>query len=167
MLIVRAILGGALLIWGRKLFWLFVAAAGFLAGWQIAQSFTQNEIIGIVIGILFAIGGALLAMFLKKIAIGVAGFLMGGSVLLSLAGLFNLDQGPAYWGFFLVGGIAGVILIGMFFDLALIWLSSLAGTMLLMEVIPYQGVTRILVFVGILFVGVVIQSSQWRKDDKD
>lgn len=168
MVLVNFVLGVSLLISGRKLFWLFVAAAGFIAGWQIAaRAIGGPEWVGIAIGVFFAIGAALLAVFLKTIAIGVAGFLMGGSVLTSVASLFALDGGMLYWGLFLVGGIGGVILISMFFDLALIWLSSLAGAYLVMGLIPLDGVWRILAFVAILFAGVIYQSSQWRNNGDD
>jgi hypothetical protein len=149
------------------LFWLFVAGAGFMAGWQIASQFIQGpEWVGIVVGIFFAIVAAFLAVFLKTVAIGVAGFLMGGVVLTGLAGLFGIDQGLVYWALFVVGGIGGVILIGMFFDLALIWLSSLAGAMLIIRAFPLEGISRILVLVAVLFLGVIFQSSQ-RKNEKE
>ena len=168
MLIVNFLLGISLLIWGRKLFWLFVAAAGFMTGLQVAARIIGGpQWLGIAIGIFFAIGAALLAVFLKTVAIGVAGFLMGGMVLTSIASLFGADAGLLYWGLFLVGGLGGIILIGMFFDLAVIWLSSLAGAFLLMNVFPLEGIARVLVFVGILFAGVIYQTSQWRNDGDD
>jgi len=168
MLIVNFLLGISLLIWGRKLFWLFVAAAGFMTGLQVAARIIGGpQWLGIAIGIFFAIGAALLAVFLKTVAIGVAGFLMGGMVLTSIASFFGADAGLLYWGLFLVGGLGGIILIGMFFDLAVIWLSSLAGAFLLMNVFPLEGIARVLVFVGILFAGVIYQTSQWRNDGDD
>ena len=168
MILVNFLLGVALLVSGRKLFWLFVAAAGFMTGLQVAaRTIGGPEWVGIAIGILFAIGAALLAVFLKTVAIGVAGFLMGGSVLTGIASLFGADTGMLYWGLFLVGGLGGIILIGMFFDLAVIWLSSLAGAYLVMGVIPLDGVWRILTFVAILFAGVIFQSSQSKNNGDD
>ena len=41
--LVNVILGSALLVAGRKLFWLFVAAAGFVTGMQLATRFTQTS----------------------------------------------------------------------------------------------------------------------------
>ena len=165
MILINFLLGISLLIWGRKLFWLFVAAAGFIAGIQIAARMIGGpEWVGIAIGIFIAIGAALLAVFLKTIAIGVAGFLMGGSVLTGIVSLFGMNSGMLYWGLFLVGGIGGIILISMFFDLALIWLSSMAGAYLVMGLVPLTGVWRILAFVAVLFVGVIYQTSQWRKN---
>ena len=37
--VINLILGGALLVAGRKLFWLFVGAAGFVTGIQLATRF--------------------------------------------------------------------------------------------------------------------------------
>ncbi len=92
--LVNTILGGALLVAGRKLFWLFVGAAGFVTGMQLATSFTQSSeglaiIIGLVIGFIFAV----LAIFLQRIAIAIAGFLAGGYILTTLAGVLGMDAG--------------------------------------------------------------------------
>lgn len=166
MLFINAFLGASLLIWGRKLFWLFVAAAGFLTGWQVAQAITHNELVGILVGIFFAIGGALLAMFLKTIAIGVAGFLMGGWVLAGLAGLIGIDSGIVFWIIYLIGGISGALIIGMFFDWTVIILSSLGGAALIVKAFSMEGPPRILALVGLVIFGIVIQAGQMRKDKK-
>ncbi len=166
MLIINLLLGASLLLWGRKLFWLFIAAAGFLTGWQIAQSITQNELVGIIVGIVFAVIGALLAVFLKSIAIGVAGFLMGGSVLLGLAGMFGLNHGLAAWIIYLVGGIGGAILIGMFFDWVVILLSSLGGAALIVDALTLNRPLAALIFVGLFIFGIVVQFSDMKKKDR-
>ena len=168
MLFINTLLGASLLIWGRKLFWLFVGAAGFFAGWQIAaRTIGGPEWVGILIGVFFAVGAALLAVFLKTIAIGVGGFLMGGAVLTSLAGLFGLDTGLLYWILFVLGGIGGVVLISMFFDLTLIWLSSLAGASLILSAFSPEGILRVLLFLVLLIAGVAMQSSQKKKEKND
>lgn len=168
MLFINALLGASLLIWGRKLFWLFVGAAGFFAGWQIAsRAIGGPEWVGILIGVFFAIGAALLAVFLKTIAIGVGGFLMGGAVLTSLAGLFGLDTGLLYWILFVLGGIVGVALISMFFDLTLIWLSSLAGASLIISAFSLDGLWRVVLFLVLLIVGVVAQTRQQKKEKEN
>jgi hypothetical protein len=166
MVVINLLLGASLLLWGRKLFWLFIAAAGFFTGWQFAQIVTPNEFVGLIVGIVFAIIGALLAVFLKTIAIGVAGFLMGGSVLLSLAGMFGLDHGLLAWIVYLVGGIGGAILIGMFFDWVVVILSSLGGAALIVGALPLNGIIRALAFIGLFIFGIVIQSSDMKKKDR-
>ena len=160
---INLIFGGSLLIWGRKLFWLFVAAAGFFSGWQIAQTITRNELVGIIVGIVFAVIGALLAMFLKSIAIAVAGFLMGGAILTSLAGFVGIDSFS--WIVYIIGGIGGVILISMFFDWALIILSSLGGASLIVQAFSMDsGLVRFVLFAALLIFGMVYQSRQLAKE---
>jgi hypothetical protein len=167
MFIINLLLGVSLLFWGRKLFWLFIAAAGFFTGWQLAQMVTQNELVGVIVGIVFAIIGALLAMFLKTIAIGVAGFLMGGSVLLSLAGMIGLDQGMTAWVVYIIGGIGGAILIGMFFDWVVVILSSLGGAALIVGALTLNNPIRALAFIGLLIFGIAVQAGGMKRDKKE
>src|ERR671922_1863464 len=107
---INAILGGALLVAGRKLFWLFVGAAGFVTGLQLGSRFVQGPegveiIIGLVIGIIFAV----LAIFLQRIAIAIAGFLAGGYILTALGGMLGMDSGTLFWILYVIGGILGLI----------------------------------------------------------
>lgn len=161
--LINIILGGALLMAGRKLFWLFVGAAGFVTGMQLATRFTQSSeglaiIIGLVIGLLFAV----LAIFLQRIAIAIAGFLAGGYILTALAGMLGLDAGAFVWIVFVLGGIIGVILVSLLFDWALITLSSLAGASLVIESLFPQNATGGLIFIILCIIGVVIQGSVLR-----
>jgi len=92
--ILIAILGVALLVAGRKVFWLFVGAAGFVTGVQLTlQLFHGPEGVAIIIGLGIGLIFAVLAIFLQTIAIGIAGFLAGGYILLALATLLGLDRG--------------------------------------------------------------------------
>ena len=76
--ILDIILGGALLLVGRKLFWLFVGAIGFVIGIQVATRFFHgSELITIVAGLVLGIIFAILAIFLESIATAIAGFLGG------------------------------------------------------------------------------------------
>jgi len=87
LIVINLILGVALLVAGRKLFWLFVGAAGFVTGIQLATWFWQGpELLAIVIGLVVGVIFALLAIFLQGVAIGIAGFLAGGYILTVLAG---------------------------------------------------------------------------------
>lgn len=161
--LVNIILGGALLVAGRKLFWLFVGAAGFVTGMQLATRFSQSSeglaiIIGLVIGLIFA----LLAIFLQRIAIAIAGFLAGGYILTVLAGMLGLDAGAFVWIVYVIGGIIGVILVSLLFDWALITLSSLAGASLVVQGLFPQSATGGLIFIILFIIGVVIQGSVLR-----
>ena len=79
MLFANFLVGGLLLGLGRKLFWFFVAASGFVAGLYIADRVLsiRPEWLVLVIGLVLGVIGAIAAVFIQKIAIGVAGFLAG------------------------------------------------------------------------------------------
>jgi hypothetical protein len=162
--IVSLILGVALLVAGRKLFWLFVGVAGFIAGLQLATQFWRGpEILAIVVGLVVGIIFAVLAIFLQGVAIGVAGFLAGGYVLTVLAGMIGLNQGAFSWIIYVIGGIIGVLLVIFLFDWALITLSSLAGASLIMQALAPNGNGGIL-FLALVIIGVLIQGALLQRD---
>src|SRR6516164_9389471 len=85
---VSVLVGVAILLLGRKLFWLFVAALGFVFGSQIAAQVTHQPAsapVVLLVAIALGIVGAVLAILLQKIAIGVAGFIAGGRIALGLS----------------------------------------------------------------------------------
>jgi hypothetical protein len=164
--VINLILGGALLVAGRKLFWLFVGAAGFVTGIQLATRFWQGSdilalIVGLVIGVIFA----LLAIFFQALVIGVAGFLIGAYVLTVLAAMLGIDGGGATtWIIYIVGGVLGLILVSFLFDWALITLSSLAGASLITQAFFPQGATGGILFFVLFIAGVLIQGSILRRE---
>jgi hypothetical protein len=160
---INAILGGALLVAGRKLFWLFVGAAGFVTGFQLTTRFFQGPegvaiIVGLVVGVIFAV----LAVFLQTIAIGIAGFLAGGYILQVLASMFGLDTASITWIIYIVGGIIGVLLVSFLFDWALITLSSLAGASLIVQAFNLERSG--LIFIILFLAGVIIQGTTHRNE---
>jgi hypothetical protein len=126
--LILVLLGVIVLIAGRKLFWLFVGAAGFVVGIAVAQRFfgDQPELVLLGIALVTGILGALLAVFLQRLAVGLAGFVAGGYALMVLVDALNLHFGTAgLW--FLVGGFIGAVLMVALFDWALIILSAVGG----------------------------------------
>jgi hypothetical protein len=163
--IISMILGGALLVAGRKLFWLFVGAAGFVAGLQLATQFWQGpELLAIVVGLVVGVIFALLAIFLQGAAIGVAGFLAGGYILTVLADMIGLNQGAFSWIVYVIGGIIGLLLVIFLFDWALITLSSLAGASLVTQALLIPSGIASVVFLALVIVGIVIQGSMLQRE---
>jgi len=163
--VISLILGVALLVAGRKLFWLFVAAAGFVTGMQLATQFWQGpELLAIVIGLVVGVIFALLAIFLQSVAIGIAGFLAGGYILTVLASMIGLNQGAFSWIVYIIGGIIGVLLVIFLFDWAIITLSSLAGASLITQAILLPSGIGGVIFIVLVIVGVVIQGSMMQRE---
>lgn len=164
--LINLILGGALLLAGRKLFWLFVGVAGFVTGMQLATRFWQGSdtlalIAGLVVGVIFA----LLAVFVQALVIGIAGFLIGGYVLTVLAAMLGIDlTGAVTWIVYVVGGVLGVTLVSLIFDWALILLSSLAGAALIVQSFFAEAAIAGIIFIVLVLLGVIVQGSTLRQE---
>src|SRR5215471_15356986 len=162
--ILSVLIGVVVLFFGRKLFWLCVAAVGFAAGMQVAPHLMHepSEMLQLTVAIVFGFIGALLALFLQKVAIAIAGFLAGGKLATALVAAF-VAEGARYPGIaFIVGGIIGAILLLALFDWALIVMSALVGAYLIGHtvVLPSTGAT--LLFVGLTAIGIIVQTGAFR-----
>ena len=166
MAILNGLLGAALLFFGRKVFWLFVAGAGFVAGVALANRIFQGpEWIGLLIGLGIGLLVALLAILVQHFAIGLAGFLVGGYLSMQfLVPFFHLEHGWMPWLVFIIGGIIGVFLVNAFLDWSLIILSSLAGASLLMDALSLRNTLGLLVFITLIVVGMSYQARKLRED---
>ena len=163
--ILSVLIGAVVLFFGRRLFWLCVAAVGFAAGMEVAPHLMHEptQVLQLSIAIVFGFIGALLALFLQKIAIAIAGFLAGGKLAMALVAAF-LAEGARYPGIaFIVGGIIGAILLLALFDWALIVMSAVVGAYLICHtiVLPQTGAT--ILFVALAVIGVVVQASAFRR----
>jgi hypothetical protein len=163
--ILSALIGAVILLFGRKLFWLCVAAVGFAAGVEIAPYFFHepSPLLALSIAIVLGFIGALLAMFLQKIAIAVAGFLAGGKLATAIAAAFFVQHATYFGITFVIGGIIGALLLLALFDWALIVLSAVVGAHLIQSaiVLPASGST--LLFAGLAVVGVIAQATAMRR----
>ena len=157
---ISMLVGIAVLFAGRRLFWLFVGAAGFLYGLGVAPRLfpEQPELVVMVIAIVAGVIGALLAIFLQKIAIGLAGALIGGYLLAGLVRASGGEIGSSEPVLFIIGGIAGAILVIMLFDWALIVLSSLAGAVLIVQSLALARGVETAIFAVAALLGILVQT---------
>src|SRR5437879_4192525 len=162
--LVSALIGIVILFFGRKLFWLCVAAVGFVAGIELAPHLVTepSPLLQLTVAIVLGIIGALLALFLQKIAIAVFGFLAGGKLAGAIAAAFFVHYAQYSTFIFLVGGIIGAILLLVLFDWALIVVSSLIGAHLIHSaiVLPASGST--IVFLALTIIGIVLHAASLR-----
>src|SRR5207237_5328573 len=137
--ILSALIGAVVLLFGRKLFWLCVAAIGFAAGVTLASHIVSepSALLQLTFAILLGFIGALLALFLQKLAIGLAGFLAGGRFAVGLVATFLAQYASHYWLTFIIGGLIGAILLLMLFDWALFFIFSLFCVYFLTFVISF------------------------------
>ena len=163
--IVGVLIGIVILFFGRKLFWLCVAAVGFAVGVEIAPHLVNesSSLLALLVALAFGVLGALLALFLQKIAIAVLGFLAGGKLASAIAVAFFVHYAQYSTIIFVVGGIIGAILLLAVFDWALIVVSSFIGAYLIQSAIVLPPTGSTLVFVGLAIVGIFVQAASFRR----
>ena len=164
--LVGIVVGVALLLFGRRLYWVFVAGIGFLTGLEFAPEILpgQPDWVILVAALVAALVGALLAVMAQAFVIGAIGFVAGGGVAfrfiraLGIRALGIAADTPT-WIIVLIGGIVGVILMLCLFNWALIVLSSLAGASLVVTGLAPRlshGSAFFLV-IAVAIVGVIFQ----------
>jgi len=155
------VLGILLLVFGRKLFWLFVAAFGFMIGLNLASRYFSGseEWVTLAIAIIGGLIGAALAVFVKRVAIAAVGFIAGGYITFSLMSLVNADFGQLTWVAWVVGGILGLIFLTFLFEWTLIILSSVVGAVMITQAIPLPMPVALgtILSVILVIVGMVVQ----------
>lgn len=119
-------------LFGRKLYWIFVALGGFSIGWGLVSWIFGDidtwvwVLVGGVVGLVLAV----LSLKFTKWVVSIAGFFAFATVMVEVVRWFGggVDDGSGwYWVAYLVGGIIGLLLIRFLFDWALIVLTALLG----------------------------------------
>ena len=155
--LVAIMLGAVLLLFGRKLYWLFVAVAGFLAGTEAARLLLNQEPQWLQLSVALGAGviGALLAMLAQRLAFGLAGFLAGSYlslVLMHALGLFGSGLIVV-----LVGGTAGAVIALLLMDPAIITLSALVGAGAIVSGLETGLLLGAILFVSLALFGILFQ----------
>jgi len=166
MQIVFFVVGLAVLTMGRKLFWLAVAAIGFVFGLALGMQLTNGQAgwLVLMVALLGGVIGAVLAIWLQKIAAGIVGFLLGGYLAVWLAEILNFGPNMWTWLIFIVGGIIGIILVLSLIEVALIGVTVLIGAALMVQVFNLTLTVAGVLFVALVIVGIIIQTKTLAND---
>jgi hypothetical protein len=158
----RLLLGIGLLLFGRQLFWLFVAVMGFLFGLDWVAPLLPNSPswLGLLLAVSIGVLGAVLVWLWQWVAVGIAGFLAGGYLTGHILQSSGMATGYLPGGLFVLGGLVGAILMIAVFDWALIILSALSGATVIVQELALERLPALGLFVGLVAVGIVVQG--WR-----
>jgi hypothetical protein len=130
------------------------------------RTFEGPNWLNVATGVAVGIVAAMLAVFVQQFAIGLAGFLGGGYLFLQFIPFLSLDQNWTPWVVFIIGGILGVILVKVFFDWALIILSSLAGAWLVIEVLDLSRTAGLTLVIVLAALGISYQARELKMEKK-
>ncbi len=170
---VVAVIGLLLLLLGRSLFWLFVAAAGFVIGAEITPLILphQSELFTILVALFLGIFGAILAICVQKLAVCLAGFAGGAYLAITLlqprthAGFLqhSVAAGPFWWLWVLAAGVIGAIVMIAFFNWALIIFSSAQGAHFILQAFPAPAAYQLFLFIALAIIGILVQAATYRR----
>jgi hypothetical protein len=155
-----SLLGLALVFAGRRLFWLFVGAVGFLAGLRFAPLVVppHDHGMALLLGLGLGILGALLAVLFQRLAIAAAGWMAGGLIAIRLAFAGGWHHRPEVQIAFLIGAILTAILFSMLFDWALIALTSVVGAIMVVNGWETASPLALVIAAVLVTMGIAVQA---------
>ena len=154
--------GVALLVFGRRLFWLAVGALGFLVGFGLFGAFAEgiDPRLTLVLGLAAGVAGAVLAVAVQRFAIVVAGFLLAALAVHGLLpGLVTIPDAQLLV-VSLLGGLVGALLALGVANLALRIVTAGVGSLLLVEAAGLPGLWERLAFGLLWLLGFLAQGGR-------
>ena len=155
------ILGVVLLLFGRELFWVSVAIAGFLVGLRFASVILAGQPQWLILCVALGAGvlGALLAMLAQRVAFALAGFYGGSLLALMAAQSFGAVDNTVF--FFVIGGVVGAVCAMLIMDWAIIVLTCLVGAAAIVEPLGLGPLWSSVTFLAFVIIGVSFQAKRF------
>ena len=156
MLIVRGVIGGILLFLGHELNFLFAGAMAALLAFRLTPllpvqwPWWSDYVFIIAIGVIAAV----VVLLNERVGYFISGFLAGGLLLVEY---FSPNTLIVPWLIYVIGGVIGALVIGIFTDWALILVTSLIGAAYLLNLFVLPPTLEILIGAGLFIVGAVTQ----------
>lgn len=166
-LVMGVVVGLALLLCGRRLYWLLFATVAFLISSLVTHFFlppTQDAPWWLVVPVLVGLLGAFVSIFVHKTVLRFFGALAGAYIGYQLLQQYVVEPWP--WIGLGVGVLVGFLMVMMVFNGALILLSSLLGAMVLLEPMSASPEVRLAVTGGLVVVGCVVQTRSQPKETR-
>lgn len=156
--LIPLLIGGALLFFGGRFYWLVAGGVGFLFGTSIGSAPDGGVITGsaLAMGILFGMIAAVASIFVTKFALGMTGFIVGGILFVRVMEAIGWNLGSTLVAF-LIGGLLGLILVIISQDWALIFLSVITGAGIIVNQLELDPASAGFVYIALVLLGFVVQ----------
>jgi hypothetical protein len=166
MQVIRAVIGGVFLFLGRELNFFFAGSMAGLIGLRLTPLLPVHWPVWshyvFILGV--ALAAALIVIRRDRIGYFLSGFLVGGYFLVEYyePGVLTLPLLP-----FLVGGVLGALILGIFTEWALMIVSCLVGAYYLTNMFVLSPTAEILVGSGLFIIGALTQVILMRMQNAD
>ena len=141
---------------------------GFVVAMDLATTYLgdSGQWVTLAVGVIAGIAGALFAIFLQRLAVGIAGFAALAYFAAHMSARFMLDDRVELL-VVVVAGILGAVFASVLFDWALILLSSMAGAVLLVDTFALADPAALVVMGVVAIAGIAIQANFMHRDNDD
>src|SRR5215216_4226677 len=154
--VIRAVIGGIFLFLGQELNFFFAAALAALIGLRLTPLLPQGWPNWSEYVFMIGLAAATTAIVITSARVGyfISGFLVGSYILVEYyePGVLTLPLLP-----FLVGGMIGAIIIGIFTEWALLVVSCVLGAYFLTNVFVLSPTAETLIGSGLFIIGALTQ----------
>lgn len=160
--------GLLLLFLGRQLYTALIGLVGFFVVYGLPEDVLNlpDEMrlpVAVGVGVL----AALLAFIVRKVAVALAGALLGAGAALWAIGFYGVEWNVLWWIAVAAAAVLGAWLLRLVFDTALIVVSSFAGALLIVAAIGLEGTPAHVAVAVLIVVGVAFQMGRRRKADRN
>ena len=160
--------GLLLLFLGRQLYTALIGLVGFFVVYGIPQdllSLTSEIRLLMAVGV--GVLAALLAFIVRKVAVALAGALLGAGAALWAISFYGVRWDVLWWIVIAAAAVLGAWVLRVVFETALIVVSSFIGALLIMAAVGLEGLPAHAGVALLIVVGVAFQMRRRRAADRD
>lgn len=157
---VKLLIGILMLAAGEQLFWFFICALGFWVGYEAGAYFIFGLPAwqAVAAGLMCGLVGLVLVLFFQGLALLCAGFLAGIYIFTGLWNYFvPAGTSDLWWMLVVISGILGSVFLAIFFNPALVIISSFIGAMFIVQSIHAGAYLKLLLLALLFIIGILIQ----------
>ncbi len=159
--------GLLLLFLGRQLYTALIGLVGFFVVYGVPEDLLplaseMRLMVAVGVGVL----AALLAFIVRKVAVALAGALLGAGAALWAISFFGVRWDILWWIVIAAAAVLGAWLLRVVFETALIVVSSFIGALLIMAAVGLEGLAAHAGVAVLIVVGVAFQMGRRRKAER-
>jgi len=159
MQLITVVLGFVALVGGAQLPWMFTGAAGYMVGMWLAGvlHFNQSEWQVLATAAACGLAAIFLTFYFKRLMILITGFLAGAYISTTLPAIMGWKTVLEDWQAALLVGAACTVILILWYRLALILISALAGATVIVQNLSLGVITKEAMFVVLIVIGLAVQ----------
>ncbi len=159
--------GLLLLLLGRRLYTALLGLLGFFVSYaMLSDLVTLASDLRLMVAVGIGVVSALLAFVVRKVAVAVAGAMLGAGAALWASGFYGLKVEVLWWVVTAAAALVGAWLLRQVFETALIVVSSFIGALLIVAAVGLDGLPAHAAVAVLIVAGVAFQMRRRRGEER-